>query len=314
MSRRIFRKVALLGVVVAISTTTLTGCVKPYQKPVFQKIEANETAFLIPLRGDTDEQAIFESEELLKKAKVPTKEVKIPTYWVQTGRMKWKGEYKPEFEMVKVDRSPVTREWTNDTTGTSEGNQAVTAKTKDGIKIVVNLNATAQIEEADTPRYLYLYNKNPLSQVMDSEIKAMVHSKLIEEVSRYNLSELQLDKIMEKLRTDVTDYFKGRGIAITALGLAGDPIYPKDIQDAINETFKAEQAKETQKLRNERAESLARSEAEQMELRSKSLEEQLKMKEKEILLKLAETWDGGLPEVISGDALNIILDKISEDK
>lgn len=84
------RKIALstLFVVVALSATS---CIKPYDKPEFVTIEASQTAFLIPLVGDTAEQASFQSEELLSQAMVATKEVQIPHRWVQTGRWEWQG-------------------------------------------------------------------------------------------------------------------------------------------------------------------------------------------------------------------------------
>ena len=72
----------------------LTGCRKPYDVPEFVTIEASQTAFLIPLVGDTTNQGAFESEEMLTQAKVATKEIQIPHRWVQTGRKSWQGEYR----------------------------------------------------------------------------------------------------------------------------------------------------------------------------------------------------------------------------
>lgn len=300
-----FKKMLLLGVISVASMTSLTGCVKPYNKPEFQTIQANQTAFLIPLIGDTSEQGVFESEALLAETKVATKEVQIPKRWVQTGRMSWKGEWKPSARLITVDRSPVTREWTSEN-GTDSTNQGVTAKTKDGIQITLDVNCTAQIDEAMATKYLYYYNTNPLGQVMDTEIKTMAHSRLIEEVARYDLKDLDIKIIVKEVREEVQEYFLGRGITITALGLSSDPAYPKDIQQAMNEKVKAKQSQEAQAIVNKTAEDKAKSEALQAKLQQETLQSQIKLKELEILDKLAENWDGSVPKVVG--AGNQLLD------
>ena len=82
------KKIIVLGVLVGTLAVAGTGCgmIKPYDKPELVTIEASQTAFLIPLVGDTEDQASFQSEELLAQAKVATKEVQIPHRWVKTGR------------------------------------------------------------------------------------------------------------------------------------------------------------------------------------------------------------------------------------
>lgn len=85
------KKLIVLLLVIVMSCILLTGCRKPYDKPEFVTIEASQTAFLIPLVGDSTTQSAFESEELLAEAKVATKEIQIPHRWVQTGRKHWMG-------------------------------------------------------------------------------------------------------------------------------------------------------------------------------------------------------------------------------
>ena len=63
MKKRITLSVLLFVVILA-----LASCVRPYDKPEFVTIEPSQTAFLIPLVGDTETQASFESEELLARA------------------------------------------------------------------------------------------------------------------------------------------------------------------------------------------------------------------------------------------------------
>lgn len=293
--------------------TTLTGCVKPYNKPQFETIESNQTAFLIPLIGNTSEQGVFESEALLAETKVATKEVQIPKRWVQKGRMYWNGEWRPSARLITVDRSPVTREWTAESAdGTNTVNQGVTAKTKDGIKITLNVNSTAQIDEAMATKYLYYYNTNPLAQVMDTEIKTMAHSRLIEEVAKYDLKDLDIKVIVKTVREEVQEYFLGRGITITALGLSSDPVYPDDIQKAMNEKVKAKQSQEAQAIVNQTAEDKAKSEAEQARLQQATLKSQLELKELEIKATLASKWDGKLPTISGGTGTNFIVDATTD--
>lgn len=310
---KLTRSLMVAGLIV-VSIPTMTGCniLKPYNTPEFVTIEANQTAFLIPLIGDTSEQGVFESEELLAKTKIATKEIQIPKRWVQTGKASYRGEWKPSAKLITVDRSPITREWTADISdGTNASNQGVTAKTKDGIKITLNVNATAQIEEKMATKYLYFYNTNALSNVMDTEIKTMAHSRLIEEVAKYNLNDLDVENIVKTVREEVQQYFLERGITVTALGLASDPIYPEDIQKAMNSKVKAQQNQEAQAIMNKTAEDKAKSEAEQARLQQSTLQSQINLKELEIKQTIASKWDGKMPTVQSSGNSGIIVDTIT---
>ena len=144
------KKIILVSAIAAMMLS-LTSCIKPYDKPEFVVIEPSQTAFLVPLIGDTTNQENFESEEMLNELKVATKEIQIPHRWVQTKRWSWQGEYKPSSRVIVVERKPETREWVND----KAVNNGIQAKTKDDIKFTVNLACTAQIDEANAARFLY---------------------------------------------------------------------------------------------------------------------------------------------------------------
>lgn len=105
------RKLLFLGIFMVVVCFCFTGCVRPYDKPEFQKIEASQTGFLIPLVGDSTSQSAFDSEEMLLANKVATKEVQIPHRWVQLGRMNWVGEWRPSATLILVERKPVSRSW-----------------------------------------------------------------------------------------------------------------------------------------------------------------------------------------------------------
>ena len=54
-------KKIVLVVLMLVMVMSLAGCRRPYDKPEFRTIEASQTAFLIPLVGDTSDQGVFES-------------------------------------------------------------------------------------------------------------------------------------------------------------------------------------------------------------------------------------------------------------
>lgn len=301
------KKIIALLLTLVMCLTLFTGCRKPYDKPEFVTIEPHQTAFLIPLIGDTTNQASFESEEMLMQAKVSTKEIQIPHRWVQTGRKHWQGEYRDTMALIIVDRSPVTREWSStDGVGTSAINQAIYAESSESIGFSAGMNCSAQIySEEDAVKFLYCYNNKPLSEIMDSEIRARVESKFVEECASRTLNEILTEKeeIMKSVRDDVTTYFAERGITITVLGMKDGLEYDDpDIQTSINEKFSSEMKLTTQENENQRIISEAEAKAEANRILSESLTDN-------VLYQLwLEAWNGVLPEVMAGDDSGIMVD------
>lgn len=311
------KKIIVLGVLVGTITLGSTGCgmIKPYDKPELVTIEASQTAFLIPLVGDTEDQASFQSEELLAQAKVATKEVQIPHRWVKTGRMPGSGEWRPSAKLIVVERTPETREWnsTKDS-GTSAKNQAIYAESKESIGFSVGMNCSAQIyTEDDAVKFLYSYNNKTLEEIMDTEIRARVESKFVEECAKYSLNDILADKekIMAVVRDDVTTYFEGKGITITVLGMKDGIEYDDEtIQAAINEKFSSEQKLTTQNNNNKVTISKAEADAE-AKIKAAEAEAEANRKIAESLtpelieMQKYEKWDGKLPTV-QGSAGTII--------
>jgi regulator of protease activity HflC (stomatin/prohibitin superfamily) len=234
------------ALLIVLLPLVLLGC-RPYDRPEFIEIDTSETGFLIPLEGNTDNQTTFESERYLQDRKVATKRVQVLHRWNQTGRMYWSGDWMDMVRLVKVDRSPVTRQWTADTTsGTSALNQAIWIESKDSVGFSVGFDCTANIKEEDTARFLYMYRSKSLAEMMDTEMRARVQSVAAEVAAQYDLDELRSRKqeIIDTVRLDVIPFFSDRGITITTLGMFGGFTYqnPK-IQDAIDETFVTQQLK-----------------------------------------------------------------------
>lgn len=307
------KKLITLMLVVIMVCTLFAGCRKPYDKPEFVTIEPSQTAFLIPLVGDSATQSAFESEELLLNHKVATKEIQIPHRWVQTGRKDWDGEWKPSSTLIVVERKPVSRSWESGDSAASSANRAIFGETSDNIGIYVGMNCTAMIEEKDAAKFLYRYNNTPLEVIIDTDIKKMVEDRFNIETAKYTSTELGAKKgeIMEAVKAYVVEYFTDYGITITVLGLKeGISFENAEIQKAIDAKFASEQELVIQQNKNEaniaKAEAeaqamimLAEAEAKANELLSNSLTPNLLEK------MYYEKWNGELP-YIYGDSTPIV--------
>lgn len=316
------KKALILSLFMVICCMNLTGCVRKYDKPELVTIEASQTAFLIPLVGDSNEQAAFGSEEALAQAKIATKEVQIPHRWVQMGRRSWIGEWRPSAKLIVVERKPVTREWSADAdNGTSNANQAIFAESAESIGFSVAMNCTAQIyDEDDAVKFLYSYNNIPLETVMDNEIRPKVETVWNELCTSRAMEDIRVTKanLMEELRNTVIPYFQSKGITITTLGLKEGFTYedPK-IQTAINEQIISEKqlvtAQNDTKVKKEQADAeayvtikAAEAQAEANKKLSESLTPEL-MKLQQIQA-LANKWNGEVPQVMGADGSILGLD------
>ncbi len=306
------KKVFLVALIL-VMTMSLTGCRKPYDKPEFITIEASQTAFLIPLIGDTSDQGVFESEELLLEAKVATKEIQIPHRWVQTGRQNWKGNWRPSATLIVVERKPVSRSW-NSGTSTDTSTSAIFGETSDAIGIYVGMNCTAMIEEKDAAKFLYRYNNTPLETIIDTDIKKMVEDRFNLETAKYTSTELSAKKgeIMEAVKSYVVDYFTDYGITITVLGMKEGISYENTaIQAAIDEKFASEQQLVIQQNKNEANIAKAEAEAEALvmaaEAQAKANRILAESLTDEILAQMYyEKWDGKLPYLYGADSSTLL--------
>lgn len=317
-----FKRVLTVLCVMVFMSSFLTGCIKPYDTPEFVTIEASQTAFLIPLTGDTTQQGAFESEEMLAQAKVATKEIQIPHRWVQTGRMSSHGEWRPSAKLIVVERKPVSRSWNSgDTPSTSQ--DAIWGGTSDGVGFYVGMSCSAQINETDATKFLYRFNNTPLEQIIDNEIKTMVKDEFNKESRKYSSSELNANKnnIIDAVKKSVTEYFKEFGITITVLGANEDFSYENaDIQKAIDDRFVSEQALVTQENNNKVALAKANAEAEvkmiEAEAEAKANEKIASSITPIIIQKmqaeneaaLIEKWNGVSPQISTNGNISPVVD------
>ena len=221
----------------------LSGC-RPFEAPKYNEVAPNETAFVIPLEGDSSGQAKLASEDFLNAHKVAAKRIQLPLRWNSTGRLPSDGAYIDMVRVVKVDRSPVTRQWTADDKVGKD--RAIWVESADSIGCSTGFAVTAYIEEGDTARFLYSYVSTSLAQVMDSEMRARIQMTAANISAKYKMDALRERKseIIEAIKTDVVPFFKAKGITVTTIGMFGGFTYenPK-IQDSIDATFIAQQEK-----------------------------------------------------------------------
>lgn len=314
------KKLALL-MLVAIA---IAGC-GPAHVPPIEEIKTNETAFLVPLEGDTKEnQAQFMSVSFLKEAKVAAKRVTIPVRKRSTGRLWFDYEYIPTTKLIKVSRAPVTREWTDSgDTGTTAKNEALNVESLDSIGFAVGVNLTAMIEEDEAALFLNKYAGKSLAEVVDTDVRGYVLTVAADEFGSRNLQECKKEKkaIFDKIRKMTTDHFKSFGVTVSNLGHSEgltylNPTIQKSIDDAYvteMDRAKAEQEQEAQKIRNETNVGVAIAERRKAVEFSKAAKAQKEMVmldisriKAEAFKTLAEKWDGKYPEKMMPEGANLI--------
>lgn len=235
---------------IALLLLTSTGCWKPFEPIKLETITTNEEAFLIPLVGDASKQGTAKTEEFLSKNLVFTKQVRIPQQWVPKGyeTWVWRGVWQDAAVLIKVDKAPVTREWTADeNSGTSKKNEAIWVMTSDQVEFSTGWTCTARIaNREESIKFLYNYPNGSLEHVMDHELRAKLQAEWTEEVTDLSMDEMRKAATphIDKVRKKVIDFFKERGIEITNLGITGGFVYkdPK-IQATMVEVFNSEQKK-----------------------------------------------------------------------
>jgi regulator of protease activity HflC (stomatin/prohibitin superfamily) len=221
--------------------------IRPYDTPEFVEIGSSESAFLIPLEGDTTNQAAFHSVKFLEQKKVAAKRIQITHRWNQTGFAPTSGQWIPIVRLIKVDRRPITREWTRSAkTGTSAKDEAIAAESRESVNFSIGVSCTAHIPEELAAVFLYSYPSKSLAEMLDMEVRARIHQVIAEEAGKYDLVELPSKKndIMKVVREDVVPFFQKKGIDITTLAVLGGLSFDNpEIQKAIDDAAKGGQLK-----------------------------------------------------------------------
>jgi hypothetical protein len=238
---RHFNKTAILTI---FALPFLSGCPKPYDAEENAEVKNNETAFVIPLESKTDLQQKMQSVESLQKLQVATKRIQISHRWQKTGRFNTDGKWIPTIVVIKVDRTPITREWT--ATGNAKKDEAIWVESQDSIGFSTGFTCTAYVQEKDAATFLYWYPTGSLANVMDNEIRGKIQTVVQRVAAEHKMDELRdlKNTISKAVVDDITEFFSQRGITIQNIGMFGGFEYEnKEIQKSIDDVFVAQQQK-----------------------------------------------------------------------
>jgi len=296
-----------------IAPMVLLGCA-PVKVLDVVEIKPNETAWAIPLDADAQSNQVkFNSVDFLNQKKIAAKRIMVDKVSRKIGRMPWDIEWIPTVRVIRVDRSLVTREWTDSPdTGTSTAKEGIGVVTKDSVQLRVGLTITASIDEDDASTYLYYHGEKPLAEVLNQNVRSFAVAELTRQYSDLTLSAAQTNStaIYAHLFDDAKIAFKAKGITIQYLGNAEGLTYadPK-VQESINKSYTvqqdiktAEMEQSATRIRNETlvqsAEASAKAALETFNAKEAStLQTQLKIEQLEAQAKvtMAEKWNGQLP-------------------
>ncbi len=320
-------KIRMLAV--ALLCLVSAGC-RPYNTPIFEDIDTSETAFLVSLSPTGDDSTKFSEIADIQKAKVNVKKVQLERIFVQKGRLWFTGEYMNTTRLIKVNRAPITVNWSN--------KEGIWVESKDSIGFSTGIAMTACImNDEDAIRFLHRYPSGSLDKVLNHEVKAQVQRVFANEAAKENINDLREHKgtIIDAIEAQVLPFFTERGITITSLGQFGGFEYenPK-IQEAIDKIVQAQQdkdvataeangareRKESLKLLGEgeasKALEIAKGEAEAIKLKADAKEYEVKkasdpqyiaLKQLELQLEHVRKWDGRYPTMMMGDTKGIMM-------
>lgn len=318
------RKMKQINKVILIIMIIGIAACGPHKTEQFVNIAANETAFLVPLEGSTNSsQKKFMSVDFLNQAKIATKRISLPLRRKETGYLWSSYKYIPTMKVIKVNRAPITREWTgNETTGSNSTKDSLWVESKDSIEFGVGVNITALIKEENAATFLYTYAGTSLSHILNNNIRGKVNAILSRGFAAIDLEKgrSSKNKIFDRVIQETTAEYKQFGITITNIGLVEGMIYKdKKIQEAINEKFVAEMDIQTQVQKNLAQEKIntrnvgiakaekdaALSFKKAAKARSEMVDLEIGKMNAEARLTMATKWDGKLPTNIlpSGSSL-----------
>lgn len=252
------KKIFGLFAMLAVMSVMCTSCmfVRPYDKPEYVQIDTNETAFVIDLFAESEEnaQATLTSEDYYEKHLLNEKLVQIPHKWVKTGRMRGTGKYIPKLKVVAVSNSPITGTWDDEIKVETKGSQGFTVPMKYAIRV------TPQ----DSGRFLSKFPANiPVEgarskmlsspeRVADNQFRNIVAAELSKEFHKYEYKDVlpNRDDIVAAAIERIQEWAKEFGITIDNLAV-WNGLIPDDatLQNQMDEQAKLAAQVETEKKR-----------------------------------------------------------------
>lgn len=237
----------------------------------------NESAFWIPNQGDVKgKQVQMESVEYLNANKIAARNFQIPHAKLtgSAGASIFSGwdYYVPTGRLIKVDRTPFSREWVDATDrGTSMQKEGFPCQTQEGLNITVGVSIGTSVAEADAAKFLYRFGVKPppgqlsndgraidndgniifasvwhgrsLREVMDDVGRKYVQTLACGQIAKrtFIVANKESVEIMESIKADATKYFATVGITLDFIGWGDSFEFDKPVQEAVNRLFIAQQ-------------------------------------------------------------------------
>ena len=252
------KKIFGLFAMLAVMSVMCTSCmfIRPYDKPEYVQIDTNETAFVIDLFAESEDnaQATLTSEDYYEKHLLNEKLVQIPHKWVKTGRMRGTGKYIPKLKVVAVSNSPITGTWDDEIKVETKGSQGFTVPMKYAIRVTPH----------DSGRFLSKFPANiPVQdarskmlsspeKVADNQFRNIVAAELSKEFHKYEYKDVlpNRDDIVAAAIDRIQEWAKEFGITIDNLAV-WNGLIPDDatLQNQMDEQAKLAAQVETEKKR-----------------------------------------------------------------
>jgi SPFH domain / Band 7 family len=278
-------KRAAQWVIAAVSVLLLISVIMPnnawayYDKtnwPEVVLIMPNESAFFIPDTGaNKDTQGAFGSEQYYRDNKIATKRFDIPHAKLPSSSY-WSDYYVPTGRLILVNREPYMREWTmTHSRGTSDKNEGFPCQSKEGLNVTLEITVAASVAEEQAPKFLYHFGVKPaegdrgdpkvvftsiyygrsLKEIMDTVIRGKVQSLICRALGPKSFDEINLmqSEILNQIEQQTIEFAHARGITIDYLGSAGTFHFDPDVQQALNERYRATTIKDQLPILREKA-------------------------------------------------------------
>jgi hypothetical protein len=228
----------------------------------------NQSAFWIPDVGaNLANQAQMDSEAFYNANRVQLKRFVVPHQKLQgsAGNSMFSGwdYYVPAGRLIIVDRTPYSREWVDARDrGTSDRKEGFPCQSKEGLNIGIGVS----VAEANAAKYLYrfgvippkgdpaggdvifisVYYSRSVRDVMDDVGRKKVQTLVCDEIAgrTFDDANANMKAIMEKVKTEATNYFASVGITLDFIGYADTWTFDDAVQAAINRRYVASQDKE----------------------------------------------------------------------
>jgi hypothetical protein len=202
----------------------------------------------------------------------------------------------PSAKLFKINRAPVTREWTAAAaTGTTAKNQSFKVESNESIDFYIGASITARVDESDSAKFLFYYSGKQLEEVIDADVRGFIGSIIAQEYGSHELDWGRKNKnvIFQTAKDKASTHFLQYGITITQFGFTEGMSYTDEtIQKAINKKFEADLSVSAADKQLEAAKKLAEAgEAVQV---SQDLEMKKRLVDAQV--EMMKKWNGQLPQ------------------